>query len=268
MKCVILAGGSGTRLWPISRQSEPKQLQSLISEKTLLQETIERLDFLDSKNIYIATNKEYLQEIKNQAKQIPDENFIIEPAMRDTATCICYAALHLNQNFPDEVMSIIYADHLIKNKTEFIEKLKVAEKIAKNENTLNIIEVKAKFPNTNLGYVKIGKRLEEIDGHEIYEFLEFKEKPDEETAQKYLESYQYLWNTGFYVWKISEILQQYQKFLPKTYKNLKEIFDNFDKTNKNEIIVKNYSACEKISIDYAIMEKVKKSKVRIIPASL
>ncbi len=268
MKCVILAGGSGTRLWPLSRQKKPKQLQSLVSEKTLLQETIDRLDFLSPEDIYIATNSEYANEIIKQAHKISKENIIIEPAMRDTATCICYSAFYLAEKFPDEVMAIIYADHLIQDKEEFVEKLKIAEKLAREEKTLNIIEVKAKFPNTNLGYVKIGNMLKVINGHEIYEFLEFKEKPDSETAKKYLDSYQYLWNTGYYVWSIEEILKQYKKFLPDTYNKLKEIFDNWNSPQREQLISTNYSSCEKISVDYAIMEKVEKEKVRIIPANL
>ncbi|KKP38468.1 MAG: mannose-1-phosphate guanylyltransferase [Candidatus Peregrinibacteria bacterium GW2011_GWF2_33_10] len=267
MLALILAGGSGTRLWPLSRQKHPKQLQSLVSDKTLLEETIDRLDFLKSNQIFIATNQDYEDEIRLQAKTIPAGNIIIEPAMRDTATCICYSLLFLQQKFPDEVVAIIYADHLIKDKHEFVEKLKIAEKIAKKENTLNIIEVKARFPNTNLGYVKIGKMLESVNGHEVYEFLAFKEKPDLQTAEKYLGSYQYLWNTGYYVWKIADILEQYKKYLPETVGNLNKSIKALNKKNTQEI-KKNYEKCQKISIDYAIMEKVNPSKVRIIPANL
>jgi len=252
MKAVILAGGYGTRLYPLSTKEHPKQFINLIGERTLFQQTIDRLSFLNKNDIFVATNKEYIHFIKEQAPEIPDENIFEEPSMRNTATCIAYAALKLSQK-EDEVMAIIYADHLVRDTDEFARKLLSAEILAKEENTLNIIEVEAKFPSTKLGYVKIGNLIKEINGEKIYEFKSFKEKPDEETAKKYLESKDYLWNTGFYVWKIKTILEKYSKFLPQTLALLKN----------NE-----YDKCENISIDYAIMEKVDPKEVRILPAIL
>lgn len=265
MKILILAGGSGTRLWPLSRQKKPKQFQKLISQKTLFEETLDRIKFVESSNIFISTNQEYEKEVRKEAKKyrIPRENFIIEPALRDTGPCIGLAATIMGEeNSPDEVMAVIYADHLVQDVKEFQKLLKIAEKIAQEENTLNIIEVKARFPNVNLGYVKIGKLLREKDGVEIYAFEKFVEKPDLETAKKFLASYKYLWNTGFYVWKIKKILEEFSRHMPDTYKKLKKISEN-PKTLKNE-----YAKCPKISIDYGIMEKVEKNEVRIIPAEL
>lgn len=269
MKAVILAGGTGTRLWPLSRVAQPKQFQKLISNRTMLQETIERLNFLKPKDIYIATNKEYETIVRQQtSKIIPKENIIIEPALRDTAPCIGLAAIHLAKQHPNEVMSIIYADHLIQKKDEFIQKLKIAEKLAKEENTLNIIEVKAKYPNVNLGYVKIGKAIKEMNGVEIFSFEKFTEKPDLETAKSFLQSYKYLWNTGLYVWKIDTILQKYKKHQPETYEQLMKIYRSLGTKQEKKTIEKCYPLCEKISIDYGIMEKVNKKEVRIIPADL
>lgn len=254
MKAVVLAGGGGTRLWPLSRDKSPKQFQRLITNQTLLQDTLDRLDFLKRSDIYIATTKSYAKETISEAqkKKIPLQNIIIEPALRDTAACIGLSALHISKKFPNEVMAIIYADHLIKNKKEFISKLRVAEKLSRTENTLNIIEVKARYPNTNLGYVKIGKMLKIMDGAKVYSFEKFTEKPDAKTAQKYISSAKYLWNTGIYVWKVSVILDEIKKYLPNTYKWLE----------------KDYGRCEKISIDYGVMEKVDPLKVRIIMAEL
>ncbi|MCL4481006.1 MAG: sugar phosphate nucleotidyltransferase, partial [Bacteroidetes bacterium] len=154
MKAVILAGGTGTRLWPMSRKDKPKQFQKLISNQTMLQETVARLKFLKPADIYVSTNQKYLNTVKEQVgKLIPKNNIIIEPDLRDTAPCIGLAATYLAKKYPRDVMCIIYADHLIKNTSELVSKLKVAEKLTKKKNTLNIVEVKAKYPNVNLGYV-------------------------------------------------------------------------------------------------------------------
>lgn len=271
MKIVILAGGTGTRLWPLSRQAKPKQLQSFVTNHTLLQDTLKRVDFVKPSDVYIATNELFLDDVKEQAKpfKIPAKNFIIEPALRDTAPCIGLAASYLAAHgFADEVMSIIYADHVVQHKEEFEKLLRIASEIAQKENTLNIIEVKAKFPSVHLGYVKIGSLLKQVKGVDIYAFEKFTEKPDLETARKFLASYKYLWNTGFYVWKVSTILEKFKKHMPKTAAQLKKIEKAIGTSKEVSILKKEYPLCEKISIDYGIMEKVDPKEVRIIPGDL
>ncbi|MDP4008433.1 MAG: sugar phosphate nucleotidyltransferase [Candidatus Peregrinibacteria bacterium] len=268
MKAVILAGGSGSRLWPLSRDKSPKQLHKLISNKTMLEETIDRLDFLEPEDIYIATNKKYEEEVKSQAKRIPDENFIIEPAMRDTATCIGFAAAYIAKNHPHETMAVIYSDQYIKEKKTFQEKLQVADKIARKEGTINIIEVKALYPSTSYGYVMIGEALDPVDGHEVYSFEKFIEKPNVETAKKLVESFKYMWNTGLYVWRLDTIMDAYAEFMPDTYKRLMKMMKSIEEDWAKPEIKQEYEACKKISIDYGIMEKLNKKNVRIIPAYL
>jgi mannose-1-phosphate guanylyltransferase len=268
MKAVILCGGSGTRLWPLSRLQMPKQFQKLASDRTLFQEAVDRLDFLKPEDIYIATNASFVETVKEQAPDIPEENIIIEPALRDTASCIGLAAAVVAKKHPDEVMGVFYADHLIRDREEFQHKLEIAEQVARDENTLNIIEVKAKFPNVNLGYVKIGEMLKKVDDVEVYAFEKFTEKPDLETAKKFLQSYKYLWNTGIYVWKVSTILDAFKDHLPDTYNRLMTMQDSYGSPKQSEVISEEYPECQKISIDYAIMEKVDPSQVRIIPADL
>ncbi len=269
MKAVILAGGTGTRLWPLSRKDRPKQFQKLISGRTMLQETIARLDFLKPSDIYISTNSGYLATVQKQTRDlIPPQNIIVEPDLRDTAPCIGLAATYLSKKTPKEVMAVIYADHLIQNKKEFVRKLKIAEKIARKENTLNIIEVKAKFPNVNLGYVKIGRMLKQVDGSDIFSFERFTEKPDPETAKRFLQSYKYLWNTGLYVWRIDTILKHYRKNQPNTYSQLMKIRAQIGRKKEREALQNFYPKCDRISIDYGIMEKVNPKEVRIIPAEL
>jgi len=264
-----MAGGTGTRLWPLSRTNKPKQFQKLVSDKTMLQDTIERVSFLKPNDIYVSTNQEYETTVREQTKgKIPAENIILEPALRDTAPSIGLSATYIAKKYPKEVMAVIYADHLIQKTDEFQTKLKIAEKLAKDENTLNIIEVKAKFPNVNLGYVKIGKMLKEMNGVEIFSFEKFTEKPDLKTAISFLNSYKYLWNTGLYVWRVENILNKFKKHLPQTYSRLQKIQKSIGTKNEKATIQKLYPECEKISIDYGIMEKVDRKEVRIIPAEL
>jgi mannose-1-phosphate guanylyltransferase len=256
MKVVILAGGGGTRLWPLSTPKLPKQFQKLVSDKTMLEETIDRLDFLKPSDIYIAINKDHQKLVQKICPRIPVENLIVEPALRDTASCIGYAAAILQKENPDEVMVVIYADHLIKNKKEFQKKLKLAATSAKKLNTLNIVEVEATEPNTKYGYVRLGKELTK----DVFELGEFVEKPSLEKAKKYVKSGRYLWNTGIYVWKVSTLLNEYADLQGETYEKLIEMIQD------PSTVQKIYPTLPKISIDYAIMEKVDSEKVHIIKA--
>lgn len=262
MKAVILAGGGGTRLWPLSTPEKPKQFQKLVSDKTMLEETVERLDFLQSADIYIAINEKHLNLVKELCPQIPENNIILEPALCDTAPCIGFAATIIEKRHPGEVMAIIYADHLIKNKAEFQKQLKLAEKLAKEKNTINIIEVDATEPNINYGYVELGQKDESGNDPEIYILKSFKEKPDLTTAKKFLEDGNHLWNTGLYVWQTKTILEHYKKLQPETYEKLQKMVDNTGKITQEATTL--YETLEKISLDYAIIEKIDPTGVRIL----
>lgn len=256
MKAVILAGGTGTRLWPLSRDLKPKQFHSFVGTQTMLQQTYDRLSFLPKKDIFVSTNEQYASLVKKQLPNLPESNLIIEPGMRDTGPCICFAAHFLaNLGFNKEVMAIVYADHLIQNPQEFEKALLLAESHIKTENKLGVIAVRAKYPNPSLGYIKIGplKKTTE-NGFEIYELEKFVEKPKPETARKFLTSYKYLWNTGLYMWKVKKILAEFRASQPLIYKATKKSAT--------------YITAPKISIDYAIMERINPKEVHVIPAEL
>lgn len=268
MKAVILAGGGGTRLWPLSVESSPKQFQKLVSEKTLIEETLDRLSFVNPKDIYIATNKAHKPLVQKICTSVPEENIIIEPALRDTASCIGLAAAIIEKKHPGEVMAVIYADHLIKNKQEFEEKLQIAEALAKEEHTLNIIEILASSPNTNYGYVKLGKLHKKVKNTKIYLLDSFKEKPTLQEAESFIKEGNYLWNTGIYVWECSTLLHYYKEYKAETYTKLQKISESFGTQDYESTLESIYPTLEKISIDYAIMENVDPKNVRIIKADL
>lgn len=262
MKFIILAGGIGSRLWPLSSKQKPKQFQNFIGDKTLLQLAYNRLSFTDKSNIFVATNTEYVDLVKEQLPQLENHQLIVEPTLRDTGPSMAFAVKYLESLFgPEETVSIIYADQFIKDKDEFEKKLTYAHKLASDNDKFVIIEVKAKYPNPNLGYVKIGKLIKQEDDIEVHELDHFTEKPDYQTAKKFVESFKYLWNTGFYVWKTGFFLNQLQEHAPEISEILNQITDFSDCQDF-------YEKFPKISLDYALMEKIDPTSTYIIPAEL
>ncbi len=262
---MILAGGTGTRLWPLSRESKPKQFQKLVGKTSLFQEAVKRARLVAKPaDIFVATNAKYVREVRKQAPIIPAKNILSEPAFRDTATCLGYAATVLESRNPSGVMAVLYADHLIQDSKELTRKLKAAEAVAA-EGQLAIIEVASQYSATQLGWVKLGKQLGKTKGEAVYAFAGFKEKPNLKKAVTFHRDKNYLWNTGLYVWRTDVLLAKFAKHLPATARRLGKISKNL---NKPKVIAKEYTACEKISVDYGIMERVAKSEVAILPAQL
>lgn len=262
MKIVILAGGTGTRFWPLSRNDKPKQLCRLLSEKTMLEETLERFKEYPAEKVYISTTKALAGKIKELFSDFPQKNYIIEPALRDTAPAMGYVASYLANIDPDEPMVFVPSDHHIGRIDKFLRSLREAEKVIRETGKLLDISVYPTSPTTTLGYTKIGKMIEERNGVEFYEFLGHKEKPDFKTAQKYLRDGSYLWHANYYMWTPKRFLEAYGKYAPQMYKTLMEIQPLFGVDE--EKITELYSSMEKISIDYAITEKMDPKDLMII----
>ncbi len=266
MKFLIFAGGSGTRLWPVSRKDNPKQFQTFFSNKSLFQLTIERLSRRFSfEDFFIVTPPEYVSIIKSQVPEIIKENILIESETRDTLACVGFAAFIIDSLFKDEEIAILWSDHLIKYEKVFLDAFSLASKYSKEKNKIVQIDVNPTNINVNLGYIQIGDQIESIDGFSIYEFIKQTEKPDYKTARKFIESFDYLWHTGYSVYPPSKLVDLYRRYVPK----IAEKMDNIVKLySLGEDFSQLYSSIDKISIDYAILEKVDNSDIVVIPADL
>lgn len=254
MKILIMAGGSGTRLWPVSKEKDPKQNKTLIGKNTLLQQTYKRIKkgFKDS-DIFLSINKRQIKEVCKQLPNIRKENIICEPAKRDTAAAIGLATMFIAQKNPKEIIATINSDHYIKNEKEFIRVLKLAGKITKDyPDHLTLIGLNPSYPETGYGYIKLNKQIKSFNGDKVYTVDSFKEKPDLKTAKKYLANWAYLWNPAYFVFSVSTMLNLYKKHLPGQHRILMNIKKTPTALNKEFLRIK------PISIDYGIMEKTEK----------
>jgi mannose-1-phosphate guanylyltransferase len=261
---VIMAGGSGTRFWPKSTKSLPKQFLNLFGRETMIQETASRLNtMIPPENIMVVTNDRYTSIVKNQLPEI-NRNFIIgEPVARNTAPCVAAAAALLHKEDPDSVMVVLPADHVIGKPEAFLKVLQQAVDTATSENSLVTIGIKPNRPETGYGYIRFDSnsgQKEGADDSEVYSVRNFTEKPDRETAEKFLDSGDYLWNSGMFVWKTSAIINAFKKYLPEIYILAEELMLS---DCSSEDIDEFYKACPSISIDYGIMEKAE--NVQVVP---
>lgn len=247
---IIMAGGSGTRFWPLSRKSLPKQFLNLTGKDIMVNETIDRLfPVIEKEDIFVVTSSMHAELTFEKANgRLLREHVLAEPAARNTAACIGYAAMELVQKYGDGVMGIFASDAYIKDEEEFRRVLECAMDAAEKTDQLVTIGIKPHFPATGYGYIK----RKQADSPEVEEFVE---KPDLETAKRYMESGEYLWNSGMFVWKASVILKQMQKLLPDVYECLDVIGKSMKTEREKETIAEIYPKIPKISIDYGIMER-------------
>lgn len=250
---IIMAGGSGTRFWPLSRKTTPKQLLNLSGNGAMINETIDRIsNFIEKENIFIVTNTEQLEKMKECVEEgILEAHILAEPSARNTAACIGYAAMEIMRKYGDGVMCIFPSDHYIKEEDEFSNVLGKAILTASECEKLVTIGITPTFPSTGYGYINFD-RTEDGDVKTVQKFVE---KPNYENAVKYLKSGEYLWNSGMFVWKASTIIKNFERFIPKIFNCLKEIGEAMNTPLEEEAIKRIYPVIPSISIDYGIMER-------------
>lgn len=266
MYAVIMAGGVGTRFWPKSRESFPKQFLALFGNRTLIQQTYDRINgIIKPENILVITNQNYIDIVKEQLPDIPAKNIIGEPIAKNTAPCVALAAEIIQQRSGNEVFCVLPSDHVIENVEAFQKTLESAKMSAENHNTLVTIGIKPTHPETGYGYIHYSKN--KISSEVACNVIEFKEKPDLTTAQSFMEDGNYLWNSGMFIWCSKDILDAFNKNLNHISGNLHFVsnFDSKENDSRYQALYQFYDSCESISVDYGIMEK--STNVVVVPAN-
>ncbi|MGE5432598.1 MAG: mannose-1-phosphate guanylyltransferase [Syntrophomonadaceae bacterium] len=250
---VIMAGGVGSRFWPRSKEKKPKQLLKIFGQNSMIQDTVERLEGLvEKKNIFVITNKVQKTEIKNQLPGIPAENIIDEPFGKNTAAAIGLASIIVGKKSKDAVILTLPADHIIRDKDEFQRTLSSAAKFAYERKGLVTIGINPTRPETGYGYIQIEEKPVEDN---IFKVLTFAEKPNYATAVRFIESGDFLWNSGMFIWRIDSILSEIELHMPELFEGLKEIEGSLNTPNFEKTLSHVYGQLKSISIDYGIMEK-------------
>ncbi|MFK7749310.1 MAG: mannose-1-phosphate guanylyltransferase [Kordia sp.] len=259
---ILMAGGVGSRFWPVSTSSFPKQFHDMLGTgETLIQKTFHRLSKLIPKeNIYILTNEKYNDLVLEQLPDATQKQVVLEPAMRNTAPCILYASLKIQKENPNAVMVVAPSDHWIEDENAFIGNLQASFDKCAEENVLMTLGIQPTFANTGYGYINFEKSESAIK-----KVNKFTEKPDYETAKKFLESGAYLWNAGIFIWSVETIVTSFQKFQPTLYTLFEQGISVYNTDFEDDFIRDNYGQAENISIDYAIMEHA--TQVYVLPAT-
>ncbi len=265
---LIMAGGAGTRLWPLSRESRPKPLLALLEEdRSMFQISVERLyPLFTPDRILVVANAELIKHLKEQAPDLPPENFLIEPAGRDTAPAVGLGAIHVHHRDPNAVMTVLTADHHIADVLAFRKVLKVAaEEAAQGE--IITLGIEPTHPSIGFGYIERGDLLKTVDGIEMYSLARFAEKPDRETAKQFLATGEYSWNSGMFIWPAKRVLAEFKQHAGDMYERLDRIASSIGTANYESVLTQEWSKTRRISVDYALMEHVQQH-ARVIPIDI
>lgn len=260
---LIMAGGKGTRFWPLSTEEKPKQFLNLVGDNTMIQMTVNRiLPIIPIERIFVCTGEKYIDYVINQLPKLPKENIIVEPEGRNTAPCIALSSMIIKRKFNDASVLVLPSDHLIEKEDEFRSIILKGNDFLEN-NPYNIVTlgIQPNRPETGYGYIKLKDEI----FNNIYKVDKFVEKPDENTAKKYLANGNYLWNSGMFLWKAENIINQIKNYSPEIYEALKEI-ETIEEDVIGNYVKENYKNTTNISIDYAVLEHSK--DIYVIPSDI
>ncbi len=255
--CVIMAGGIGSRFWPMSRTNQPKQFIDILGTgETLIQQTFRRFERIcPSENIYIVTNEIYREQIKLQIPHILDEQIVCEPSRRNTAPCIAYANYKIHKINPEANVIVAPSDHIILKEDAFVEVITKALEATKDNDWLVTLGITPSRPDTGYGYIQFNSDFEWQNDNRLKKVKTFTEKPALEMAKSFIDSGDFLWNAGIFVWSLKSIMKAFENYLPEVDSIFKEGIHNYNTKNEDIFIKNAYTVCRNISIDYGIMEK-------------
>ncbi len=257
---LILAGGKGSRLYPLSRADQPKQFLKLINDKSFLVNTVDRIiPIIDRDNIYVVTNMDYREKVRNELIGIKEENIFVEPANKETATCIGLSAVKLLKQDANAVMVVLPSDHYIQGEKNYIDTLSQGIEIANKRRCIATLGIEPSRPETGYGYIEMGERT--TGNIATYKVARFTEKPNSEVAKDFILKGTYLWNSGIFIFRADVILREIEKYLPKLYKPLMEIYKSLDGEDEEKVIKEQYELIDGISIDFGVMQKTRKAYV-------
>jgi mannose-1-phosphate guanylyltransferase len=268
MKAIVMAGGQGTRFWPLSREDKPKQFLNIAGGATMLQRTVERLQpVVTLPDVYVVCSRRYVHLVREQLPLLSKEQVIVEPSARNTAPCLGLSAFYLKRQAgaaqaSDTIMVALPADHLIEDLNEFHDALQAAAELAR-QGWLVTFGIEPSYPATGYGYLQRGERIVGGSSRPTYRVSRFTEKPDEETACRFLEQGGYYWNSGMFVWTLDTLLSEMQRLMPDLYAGLKEMAEDWADQDK---ALRLFSRFSSLSIDYGVMERA--ARVAVLPCRL
>ncbi len=254
---VIMAGGVGSRFWPMSTQEKPKQFIDVLGiGKSLLQLTTDRFkDIIMPENIWVVTNKRYVGIVKEQLPQLPESNILCEPCRRNTAPCIAYVSWRIKKKDAKANIVVTPSDHIVMNVEEFKRVVTGALNFTRETDAIVTLGIKPTRPETGYGYIQADLSSSSLRNKEIFRVDSFKEKPDRNTAEKYIKSSNYFWNAGIFVWNVKTIVNAFRIYQPAMAKVFENLLPAYETPEEQQLIDERFPLCENISVDYAIMEK-------------
>jgi len=267
LHAVIMAGGTGTRFWPRSTEAKPKQFLNIFGDRTMLQETVDRISKLvPAENVWVITNDRYVDLVQEQLPDVPTHNIVGEAVAKNTAPCVALAAALIKEQDPEGTMVVLPADHVIGQPDNFLSILETAQAKAEDGESLVTIGIKPNHPETGYGYIEFESETSETHkGLEVKKVTQFREKPDVQTAREFLDSGNFLWNSGMFIWQASTVLKQFETYLPSVYSEVEKLSPAIGSKNQKEAIDTFYHGCPSISVDYGIMERAE--TVFVVPGS-